>query len=45
VRKLGWRLKQFALLIDVNPFGTGGGNRERKPEEKSEREQINHLLP
>jgi len=30
VRKLGWRLKQFALLIDVNPFGTGGGNKGGK---------------
>jgi hypothetical protein len=30
VRKLGWRLKQFALLIDVNPFVTGCGNRGGK---------------
>jgi hypothetical protein len=27
---LGLRLKQFALLIDVNPFVTGGGTRGRK---------------
>jgi len=27
VRKLGLRLKQFALLIAVNPFGSGSGTR------------------
>jgi hypothetical protein len=28
VRKLA-ALKQFALLIAVNPFGSGGGTREK----------------
>jgi hypothetical protein len=31
VRKLGWRLKQFALLIAVNPFVIGCGNRGGTP--------------
>jgi hypothetical protein len=29
-RKLGLRLRQFALLINVNPFVTGSGNRGGK---------------
>jgi len=37
VRKLGWRLKQFALLIDVNPFVPGGGNRGEKSKAESAR--------
>jgi hypothetical protein len=36
-RKLGLRLRQFALLIDVNPFVTGGRNRGGKSKAESER--------
>jgi hypothetical protein len=53
VRKLGLRLKQFALLIAVNPFVLGCGNRGGKPDNfmqshklrtQQKAQQINNLL-